>query len=121
MAMDMELAEQLLALEGDDVPAEADAPTPDGYTLDTYLLLTIIDGLQGVQAAVIAAAGADPPQARPMPRPVTALDLVREGQRMKSMQKLIDTFSILPPDDGSDDKSTEVSSGEGRGDDTHSQ
>jgi hypothetical protein len=90
--MDTELAEQLLALEEDE-PQAAEDPTPDGYTLDTYLLLSIIDGLQGVQAAVIAAAGADPPQIRPMPRPVTALDLVREGRRMRAMQSLIDEFT----------------------------
>lgn len=93
LAMDTELAEQLLALEDSDDPHTSEDPTPDGYTLDTYLLLSIIDGLQGVQAAVIAAAGADPPQIRPMPRPVTALDAVREERRMRAMQSLIDEFT----------------------------
>ncbi|MFR9750490.1 hypothetical protein ACL02S_05580 [Nocardia sp. 004] len=100
--MDLQLAEELLALETDDEFPEAEDPTPDGYTLDTYLLLTVIDGLQGVQAAVIAAAGADPPQVKPMPRPVTALDKVREERRLRSLQDLIGVFSAQPPDDTPD-------------------
>lgn len=91
--MDPELADQLLALEDDEDPTADERPTPEGYTLDTYLLLSIIDGLQGVQAAVIAAAGADPPSMKPMPRPVTALELVRDERRLASMRKLIDQFT----------------------------
>ncbi|MFI5775979.1 hypothetical protein [Nocardia sp. NPDC051570] len=101
--LDPELAEQVLAL-GDDTDDIDPEPTPDGYTLDTYLLLTIIDGLQGVQAAVIAAAGADPPQAKPMPRPVTAVDRAREGRRMRSMQELIDAFTAPAADAGAREK-----------------
>ncbi|MFC4126438.1 hypothetical protein [Nocardia rhizosphaerae] len=90
--MDRELAEQLLALEGRDETVDSVA-TPEGYTLDTYLLLTLIDAVQGVQAAVIAAAGADPPAFDPMPRPETALDLVREENRRQSMERLIAEFT----------------------------
>lgn len=97
LAMDPVLAEELLALE-EDALAD-DRPTPEGYTLDTYLLLSIIDGLQGVQAAVIAAAGADPPRMKPMPRPVTAVEQVREELRLKAMQKLIDQFTAPEPTD----------------------
>ncbi|WP_405166721.1 hypothetical protein OG203_17445 [Nocardia sp. NBC_01499] len=100
LAMDRELAEQMLATEQDeadlDLYEEADAPsgpTPEGYTIDSYLLLSIIDALQGVQAAVIAAAGGDPPRLTPMPRPVTAADIVRDAQRDESMQNLIDQFT----------------------------
>ncbi|QIS16595.1 hypothetical protein [Nocardia arthritidis] len=97
--MDRTIAREILALEAaaaaDGTAPSEDAPTPDGYTMDTYLLLGIIDALQGVQAAVIAAAGADPPAIKPMPRPVTALDTVREELRLRSMQHLIDEF--LPP------------------------
>lgn len=100
LAMDRELAEQLLAAEQAeaelDLYEEAEAasgPTPEGYTIDSYLLLSIIDALQGVQAAVIAAAGGDPPRVTPMPRPVTAVDIVRDAQRDESMQDLIDQFT----------------------------
>ncbi|MCM6774655.1 hypothetical protein NDR87_13020 [Nocardia sp. CDC159] len=95
MLMDTQLAEQALALDDD----TDHAPTPDGYSLDTYLLLTIIDGLQGVQAAVIAAAGADPPRVEPMPRPVTAVERVREERRLRTMQELIDVFTASAPSD----------------------
>ncbi|MFD3511131.1 hypothetical protein [Nocardia sp. NPDC058666] len=90
--MDRELAEQLLGHDDDDDFATDDGPSPDGYTLDTYLLLTVIDGLQGVQAAVIAAAGADPPPIKPMPRPMTAVDLLREERRLQTMHDLVEAF-----------------------------
>ncbi|MFC4374927.1 hypothetical protein ACFO5K_12530 [Nocardia halotolerans] len=90
--MDRDLAEQLLAIEDRDETFDG-AATPEGYTLDTYLLLTIVDAVQGVQAAVIAAAGADPPAFDPMPRPETALDLVREEHRRRSMERLIAEFT----------------------------
>ncbi|MFC9994575.1 hypothetical protein [Nocardia sp. NPDC127526] len=98
--MDRELAEQMVAaeqaeaqLESYEEPETSSGPTPEGYTIDTYLLLSIIDALQGVQAAVIAAAGGDPPRITPMPRPVTAADQVRDEYRDRSMQKLIDQFT----------------------------
>ncbi|WP_446223508.1 hypothetical protein ACTWPB_28295 [Nocardia sp. IBHARD005] len=100
LAMDQELAEQMLAAEQAEdkldlyeEKAESTGPTPEGYTIDSYLLLSIIDALQGVQAAVIATAGGDPPRVSPMPRPVTAVDLVRDAQRDESMQNLIDEFT----------------------------
>jgi len=89
--MDLELAERIL--EHGDEELEEVAATPEGYSIDTYLLLSVIDAIQGVQAAVIAAAGVDPPSMRPMPRPATALDEAREQRRMASLQRLIDEFT----------------------------
>ncbi|WP_278266217.1 hypothetical protein [Nocardia sp. AG03] len=98
--MDAELAEQMLAAEQAEIAldlyeekSEPAGPTPEGYTIDSYLLLSIIDALQGVQAAVIAAAGGDPPRVTPMPRPVTAVDIARDTKRDESMQNLIDEFT----------------------------
>lgn len=98
--MDRELAEQIVAAENEEAAldlyeeaAESGGPTPEGYTIDSYLLLSVIDALQGVQAAVIAAAGGDPPTIKPMPRPVTAADIVRDEHRDRSMQRLIDEFT----------------------------
>lgn len=82
--------------ESEEEPEAEEPPTPEGYTLDTYLLLSIIDGLQGVQAAVIAAAGADPPAVKPMPRPQTAMDIIREERRLAVMNSIVDIFK--PPD-----------------------
>ncbi|WP_155293505.1 hypothetical protein [Rhodococcoides fascians] len=86
--MSREIAEMIA-----DLPESNEPPTPLGYTLDTYLLLTIVDSLQSVQAAVIAAAGADPPQLTPMKRPQTALDIVKDERWRGRMQNLIDLFS----------------------------
>ncbi|MFX0581184.1 hypothetical protein [Nocardia nepalensis] len=95
--MDRELAEQLLAAEeelpdSDDTAEDSTGPGPEGYTIDSYLLLSIIDALQGVQAAVIASVGAEPPRITPMVRPTSALELLREEARTRSMQQLIDQF-----------------------------
>ncbi|PSR58053.1 MULTISPECIES: hypothetical protein [Nocardia] len=94
--MDRDLAEQMLAAEeaaGDNTADEPVRPTPEGYTIDTYLLLSVIDALQGVQAAVIASAGGEPPRITPMPRPMSALDIIRDEARDRSIQKLIDQFT----------------------------
>ncbi|MBH0775026.1 hypothetical protein [Nocardia bovistercoris] len=100
LAMDRELAEQILAAEQAEVDLdlyeetdESAGPTPEGYTVDSYLLLSIIDALQGVQVAVIAAAGGDPPTITPMPRPVSAVDLARDRRRDESLRNLIDQFT----------------------------
>ncbi|WP_306358701.1 MULTISPECIES: hypothetical protein [unclassified Nocardia] len=92
--MDRELAERAAA----DEPADGDRyepepPTPVGYTLTNYLLLTLIDSVRSVSASVIAAAGVKPPEMRPMPRPQTALDRVREEQRVARLAALIDIFA----------------------------
>ncbi len=95
LATDRELAEQLLAAEDESSDSADDSagPRPEGYTIDSYLLLSVIDALQGVQAAVIAAAGGEPPRIQPMPRPVSALESVRDEQRDRSMRQLIDQFT----------------------------
>ncbi|MGW5267263.1 hypothetical protein ACWEQ4_01300 [Rhodococcus sp. NPDC003994] len=87
IALDDEIAEQMA-----DLPESNEPPSPLGYTTDTYLLLTIIDSLQSVQAAIIAAAGGKPPHFSPMKRPWTALDGVRERRYVKKMNSLIDRF-----------------------------
>ncbi|WP_330185004.1 hypothetical protein OHB26_16315 [Nocardia sp. NBC_01503] len=101
--MDYELAEERLDAEEqlgedheEDVPS---GPRPEGYTLDTYMLMAIIDALNGVQATIIAAAGSDPPTVRPLPRPLSAVEIVREERRAGSMQALIDMFTAPPVPD----------------------
>ncbi|MBM4469938.1 hypothetical protein GS982_20335 [Rhodococcus hoagii] len=86
--MNRRLAEQMLEL-----PESTEPPTPLEYTLDTYLLMTIVDCLQGVQAAVIAGAGADPPEVKPMERPVTAADLVKDERWRGRMNDLVNLFA----------------------------
>ncbi|MFE3754558.1 hypothetical protein ACFXO9_09650 [Nocardia tengchongensis] len=95
--MDREIAEQHLdaeaALGDEEIDETATTPRPEGYTLNTYLLMAIIDALQGVQATIIAAAGSDPPTMRPLPRPITAVETLREERRTQSMQALVDLFT----------------------------
>ncbi|MBF6332373.1 hypothetical protein [Nocardia transvalensis] len=92
VAMDEQLAETAAAQPEPDAD-DYEPPTPLGYTLEAYLLLTIIDCLQGVQAAVIASTGTKPPALQPMPRPQTALDRVREQRWRDRMQALVDLFA----------------------------
>lgn len=88
MLMSRAIAEQMV-----DLPESTEPPTPLEYTLDTYLMLTLIDCVRGVQSAVIAGAGAEPPQQQPIERPVTALDLLNDERWRKSMSDLVDLFA----------------------------
>ncbi|APE37680.1 hypothetical protein BOX37_31295 [Nocardia mangyaensis] len=97
---DRELAE--LVLEHQLVESPDDQPealSPDEYTLDTYLLLSIIDAVHGVQASVIAAAGGGDAALRPVPRPDTALEVIRAERRSRAMRQLIDQFTAKSPMD----------------------
>lgn len=56
------------------------APRVSEFDLHAVLLRDVIQALQGVQAAVIAAAGGKPPKFPPYPAPKTALDEVRKQE-----------------------------------------
>ncbi|MFI6168848.1 hypothetical protein ACIBCN_18855 [Nocardia sp. NPDC051052] len=92
LAMDRDLAE-VAAREPEPEPGGLEPPSPLGYTLDTYLLLTLIDCVQGVQAAVIASTGTTPPTPQPMPRPITMLERVREEQWRHRMDRMTALFA----------------------------
>jgi hypothetical protein len=83
LAMDEVWAARILELEekGQAVAAAADPTqlTPLGYSPEVSYLSLIADRLVGVRDAVIAGAGNDPPPGQPLPRPVTALDRLREA------------------------------------------
>ncbi|MFJ4653852.1 hypothetical protein ACIP5Y_21505 [Nocardia sp. NPDC088792] len=91
--MDPQIAERMLADEETDPLAAPADPTPEEYTTDTHVLLAIADGIGYLRSAVIAAAGVDPPRVEPMPRPVTALDEIREAKRRTAIDKLIEDFT----------------------------
>ncbi|WP_225725465.1 MULTISPECIES: hypothetical protein [unclassified Nocardia] len=120
--MDRELAEEHLdaeeALSTDDVEETPAGPRPEGYTLDTYMLMAIIDALHGVQATIIAAAGADPPSVRPLPRPMSATEIIREQRRASSMQALIDLFTPPPVPDTPEELVGDIEHGDGVEDDS---
>lgn len=74
---DLEFARVVVAQEsGDD--ASAWAPKISEFDLHAMLLRDVIQALQGVQVAVIAASGNKPPKMQSYPGPRTALDEARE-------------------------------------------
>lgn len=73
---DREFAEAVVARESGDRPEWA--PKVSEFDLHATLLRDVIQALQGVQAAVIAAAGGKPPKIKPYPAPRTALEEVRQ-------------------------------------------
>lgn len=95
LLMDPDLAQRMFETEQEDPEASLTPvdPTPEEYTLQAHLLLAIADKLSGLQSAVIAAAGVEPPRPDPMPRPVTALDDLREEKRLAGISQLIADFS----------------------------
>lgn len=78
-------------------PDDEDAPiSPHGYTLNTHILLSIIDTLREVQQTIILLSGNDPPTFPRAPRPTTAIDDARARQHEEQMLGLIALFE--PPD-----------------------
>ncbi|MFD4357893.1 hypothetical protein ACFWPX_35495 [Nocardia sp. NPDC058518] len=95
MSTDRPLAELFLRDESTDTQPDEVNGDARGFTVDTYLLMTIVDNLQAVQAAVIAAAGVDPPPVVPLTRPTTALEELREERRRRGLELLIAQFCPL--------------------------
>lgn len=89
---DREFAEAVVAQETGDRPEWA--PKISEFDLHATLLRDVIQALQGVQAAVIAAAGGKPPKITPYPAPRTALD---EARREALQAWADDLISRLTP------------------------
>lgn len=73
---DREFAKEVVARETGDRPEWS--PRVSEFDLHATLLRDVIQVLQGVQAAVIAASGNKPPKIVPYPAPKTALEEVRQ-------------------------------------------
>ncbi len=97
----MDLAEHLVRLEEANEAQQAGATSEDadpvmrssaGYDLNAHLLLTIADLLQNLNTTLIAVnlpPGKTPPRPEPMPRPVSAVDVIhsrRERERAKAAE-----------------------------------
>ena len=82
---------RLIALQrqrsGDD--GAAWSPRLAEFDLHARLLRDVINGLLGVQSAVIAAAGAKPPKPEPYPVPVTEIDRAIERATEEWAESLI--------------------------------
>lgn len=72
---------------------EAWSPRLAEFDLHARLMRDQIQALMGVQAAVIAAAGAKPPKIDPYPVPVTEIDRAVERANRAWAQSIIDTFT----------------------------
>ncbi len=77
---DPETAARLAELDDD---ADSEMPLA-GFDEMRALMSTLIDAVNQNTAATIAAAGTDPPQIPPMPRPVTGVQKARNRLRMES-------------------------------------
>lgn len=77
MADDDEAAEQVLAANNGELPKPGPPPLTE-YTPEVARLDSVLDRLGEVVGAVIGGAGGKPPRIKPAPRPVTALERVRE-------------------------------------------
>jgi hypothetical protein len=64
--------------------------TMAGFDPTRALLTALLDAINQNTAATIAAAGADPPDFPPAPRPVTGLEKARNRARMQDRQALAD-------------------------------
>ncbi|MGW4240905.1 hypothetical protein [Nocardia sp. NPDC004722] len=104
--MDMDLAEDWLRAEDEAEARRQSAPVEDadpvmrssaGYDLTTHLLLTIADRLQILNATLIAVnlpPGKNPPQPEPMPRPVSAVDVLRARQEREAAKDAMSAFGF---------------------------
>lgn len=95
LADDEEIAEQIL-----DRPETVKAPAVRvrDYSPELEALITIQDRLGDVVQAVIAATGSKPPKIKPQPRPVTAVERIREKHRFKQHRRTLSLVMIEQPD-----------------------
>lgn len=91
---DEELAE-LIHKEDDGKPKRR-APSLTEMTLQTQLLMSIVDGLGGVISCLEALGGAVPRPVKPLPRPLTALDRVSAKAEAKELTELeAETYAAM--------------------------
>ncbi|PBC38466.1 hypothetical protein CJ179_38330 [Rhodococcus sp. ACS1] len=105
-ALDTELAEEYYAVwaatQGPDQGKDGEDKKPQlrsssGYSMQIQVLMAIADLIQQLNSTLIAVnlpKGKKPPKVRPMPRPVSAFDLVRARHEKDEVDNLL---SILLP------------------------
>lgn len=105
-ALDMDLAEHLVQLDDAEEERRLTAGSDDadplmrssaGYDLNAHLLLTIADRLQILNTTLIAVnlpPGKNPPQPEPMPRPVSAVDVLRARQERERAKGAMSAFGF---------------------------
>lgn len=64
--------------------------TMAGFDPNRALLTALLDAINQNTAATIAAAGAEPPEFPPAPRPVTGLEKAKNRARMRDRKALAD-------------------------------
>lgn len=90
MMDDPEVAEQIL--DAEDPSAEWSPPLSEFGLAESYLA-AISEKIDGLTAAVIAAAGGKPEKPAPAPRPRTALDVARERRSQQAQREVIALFA----------------------------
>lgn len=88
LAMDPELAEQLVALDDED--EVFGPPTPLGWSREIHMMAALIDSIQQVCGTIIAANGGDPGRITPFTRPQTAKDMLKDQIWARDMNDFAD-------------------------------
>ncbi|MFE5290212.1 hypothetical protein ACFRAQ_35115 [Nocardia sp. NPDC056611] len=60
-----------------------------GYSIDSYLLLSVCDLLQQLITTLIAVNGTSPPRVKPMQRPVSALDRAKATRERSAVDETL--------------------------------
>lgn len=94
---------EAVSLDEEVAELAAKQPSPKGspvrmrdWSPELELLTALVDRLGDVIQAVIAAQGGKPPRIKPMPRPTTAMDAIRDPRRQH--QKILSKVMIAQPD-----------------------
>ncbi|RDI65764.1 hypothetical protein [Nocardia pseudobrasiliensis] len=103
-AMDLDLAEHILEVEDETggVAAQSADEGPilrssAGYDLNVQVLMTIADLIQQLNATLIAVnlpPDKSPPKIHPLPRPVSAVEVVRARRERADLATQLEVFGI---------------------------
>jgi len=94
---------EAVSLDEEVAELAAKQPAPKGspvrmrdWSPELETLTAMVDRLGDIIQAVIAAQGGKPPKIKPMPRPETAMDAIRDPRRQH--QKILSKVMIAQPD-----------------------
>lgn len=92
MMNDPEVAEQILAMAEAEGENEWNPPLSE-YDLKAQYLAQIVDGLSSLQSTLVAVNGGKPERPRPIPRPKTQIDVIRERRSQERQNDIIALFA----------------------------
>lgn len=94
LLLDKELAEQILKDEEEKTEKEDEwSPNLSEYTLTNHLMIQLIDHIASLEATLIAVNGGKPQAPRPVARPKTAVEELREARSREMQHSIIALFA----------------------------